>query len=170
MIVMNIVMREFKFRAWDEKKKEMFQPRHIEQVPATGIWIYGKNKMSDDGIGCKIEKTKCHRPDINCKNYNSPFKLMQYTGLKDKNGNEIYEGDIVRNDEFKVINPIKKEDMIRYIKEVRFDVAHGEWYLINENDPNFDNLVENGGIFGIDSWEVIGNIYENPELLKKERD
>lgn len=69
--------------------------------------------------------------------------LMQYTGLKDKNGKEIFEGDIVRHDQFP--RPLV----------VQWD--WDQWGLF-ENPCNEANI-------GKDDTEVIGNIYENPDLL-----
>jgi uncharacterized phage protein (TIGR01671 family) len=80
--------------------------------------------------------------------------MMQYTGLKDKNGKEIYEGDIVRY--------IRKEG-----KEVKFgncfinanEYSCWGFYL---SDGDCDEIITD---YPRD-YEVIGNIYENPELLK----
>ena len=71
------------------------------------------------------------------------FELMQYVGCKDKNNKEIYEGDIVKTKEY--------IGQIIYSKGMFFIDAKGDFYLPIYNVSEF--------------MEVIGNIYENPELL-----
>lgn len=66
-------MREIKFRAWDRLKKRMIQPCYCE--------------VFSDGLVAASEDDYYH-------NTSSKIELMQYTGLKDVNGKEIYEGDI----------------------------------------------------------------------------
>ena len=132
-------MREIKFRAWI-KKEEIMTYFEDESYILNG-------DMSVDAFD--YDKS-------NCKNYFEPcyktvdVELMQYTGLKDKNGVEIYEGDILQN---------VYDD----------DVGIIEW---SEEDAMFvltiDNLETNFSNERSKHWEVIGNIYDNPELLKGE--
>ncbi|KKN60901.1 hypothetical protein LCGC14_0527720 [marine sediment metagenome] len=88
-------------------------------------------------------------------NWESFYDIQQYTGLKDKNGVEIYEGDILRkwNQKFP-FEPVEyyAENSIVEYHEVSGQYAAGTWKLEQDNIDRFN-------------WEVIGNIYENGELL-----
>lgn len=148
-------MRELKFRAWDKKKKTMV---------ATGFHIIGEVTVFDMLRGYKIEEY-------------TNFIIMQYTGLKDKNGKEeIYEGDIVRF--------FQKEWGLTYIAVVKFGewtCNCGDYYCYEEGRGWYlegkhwyerpENRHEETRIESIISkksgLEVIGNLYENPELLKE---
>ena len=120
-------MREIKFRAWDKKANVM---REVIELN----WTIGLVTRLCNGAVYDL-------PDI---------ILMQYTGLHDKNGQEIYEGDIVRffsrDESPEVMTLIWSQDNVRFM------------VLDNQNhDWSFDDS---------NVLEVIGNIYENPELLE----
>ena len=83
---------------------------------------------------------------------------MQSTGLKDKNGKEIFEGDVV------TYAPLK--GLAEYERgEVRYDEPFAAWCL-SRPEGFLDPLLEYTGMWTPDCWEVIGNIWENPTLLK----
>jgi hypothetical protein len=109
-------MREIKFRAWDMAEKEMINWRNIK----TNLWLY----LSGE--------------------YTEKHPLMQFTGLKDSKGKEIYEGDIVQF----------KEHGLQ-IREVYFD--RGEFQCSKTGVRHLSNV----NILS----KVIGNIYENPEFI-----
>lgn len=131
-------MREIKFRAWDKENNEMVYQNKL---------IYnGKYKFYVDKYGMVLTKVKVFNiyEDVQAD-------IMQYTGLKDKNGKEMYEGDIV---ERTFLNLIERDKFIGTIK----------YY---EGTYNIDNDKEACSVFHeIDTFEVIGNIYENKELLE----
>lgn len=124
-------MREIKFRAWGENK--MMYP---EQMDTNLLIITPVGK-----ICYVIPSTEYSNKELIWTDY----KLMQYTGLKDKNGKEIYEGDIVKTVHGNEIYKVEyHQSTFMYIGKER------------NQYPNH-NLSSNS--------EIIGNIYENPELL-----
>ncbi|MES5863691.1 YopX family protein, partial [Lacticaseibacillus paracasei] len=80
-------------------------------------------------------------------------EIMQHTGLHDKNGRKIYEGDIVRTGQDNIGDP---ESMIGQVI-----MREGSWLIENEKEQEEIDLFSE-----ITSREVIGNIFENPELLE----
>jgi uncharacterized phage protein (TIGR01671 family) len=122
-------MREIKFRAWYKPKGKMYT-RSLESVnletKVLGVYTvsegYQQLRMSD-------------------------FELMQYTGLKDKNGKEIYEGDIVKDEE-------------NFVGQILYEDGSFKVHCMD--------LMATGHLFGqaCKYLNAIGNIYENPELLE----
>ena len=117
-----IIMREIKFRAWDKEEQEMLDWDKFFNLDIAQVF----ESKGSWGV-----------------------YPMQYTGLKDKNGVEIYDGSIIRF-------VLGDYNIREYVEEVVYsDGAFwcGNWLLFDAK-MNDDNL------------EVLGNIYENPELLE----
>jgi uncharacterized phage protein (TIGR01671 family) len=132
-----IVNREIKFRVWDNLKKEWLTNKNIWRM-----------KTDNDGIGMILP------PIMYWKQHPQGLNYQQYTGLKDKNGREIYEGDFI-----KYSHPSDEQCVVRNTKNivlVRWTEEH------EDNHPGF-RIVDLCGQYG--EMEVIGNIYQNPELL-----
>lgn len=156
-------MREIKFRAWDNEKLEMIYDGHCDKY--SGMWGSGSTTLSlrfDGSIVGQIDddggKSGLWEHDAELKK--GRFALMQYAGLKDKHGKEIYEGDIVRNWYFAIYEiagfyaPIFWEDRrAGFVTWSRINPKSWEDYCLVT-----DELCR--------KLEVIGNIYENPELVK----
>lgn len=99
-----------------------------------------------------------------------PETVGQFTGLLDKNGKEIYEGDILRGDEY----PYNCDGVDNYFVEIVWaDNVCGFYRIIHKNSNSTVRGISHGNWNELDeedikSFEVIGNIHDNPELLKTE--
>lgn len=145
--------REIEFRAWLKNDKVM--TGKVLQITDNPSVQYIKFDKIENWKGNQLNNpTFADLRDV---------VLMQYTGLKDKNGKEIFEGDIV-----KFINPmpIEAKEEIAEVKFVLEDSFLPYIYpFVNISSYNYETKHFEG--FGINSkdCEVIGDIYENPELL-----
>lgn len=111
-------------------------------------------RPNDAGIAV-ITKGGFREPDQTCYNH-ACFKLMQYTGFKDSHGTEIYEADVMKwTGE---IDPPGEGLTLR--AKVLWNEKAGCFDLCSPQLEEGEIL----GCAGSEGWEVIGNIYENPEL------
>lgn len=140
--------REIKFRVWDKTSESMLYQDDFERVE-----LDTKNKMV-----ALIAEEESNKPHY-VLDYEDGIEaeIMQYTGLKDVNGKEVYEGDIVSfyNDEeymFKSTNALVIYESAAFILEHE---KLGKEYL---GEVDIEGMCV----------KVIGNIYENPELLEGE--
>jgi len=127
-------MREIKFRAWDTKRKKMYSADEMGEDQLT-LMPDGRGFINVNGTSTKLSQFCTH------------LIPMQYTGLKDKNGTEIYEEDIIEYPNF-------MSGKIQRI-EVKFILGSFGFGAANI----YEKLKSING-------EVIGNIHQNPELLK----
>lgn len=127
-------MRKIKFRAWDKELKKWFLPT----LDANGIAIV--EERHEEGCGCGALYYGTHFTE-----YQRQYELVQYTGLKDRNGKEIYEGDILKWTD-PSFSELKQEYKIIKVPEITNISPMGK------QDEKY--------------LEIIGNIYENPELIK----
>jgi uncharacterized phage protein (TIGR01671 family) len=144
-------LKTLKFRAWNKRYRKIYEisDLHMATLMNGGIWatVNGYNCIEDKDIKIQIQPNE--------------IEVMQYTGLKDKNSKEIYEGDIVTNKTKSFSgNGFRGKNLIML----------GEW----DQDECFHSL----SVYDEDYWgfkkltkssaadiEVIGNIYQNPELV-----
>ena len=136
--------REIKFRAWDVESNEMTLPNDIlEVLVSMKNEVYAMVKGRNETLG-----------GINRDN----TILMQYTGLKDKNGTEIYEGDIVRLQNSPIENGVDYNALIVF--------KYGGFCAIDGTIDNYAVSRYRLSDFDLEIT-VLGNIYENPELLER---
>ncbi len=135
-------MREIKFRAYDKKEKKWIDP--ITNQIAVDLFD-GELYYDCRCIGADAFLVPHNKEDIH---------LMQYTGLKDKNGKDIYEGDIVK---FKGKN-----------FQIGWNNFLAGFYRI-PLDFNVEKMIkgkDKGRVYNLQDIEVIGNIYENSVLVE----
>lgn len=178
--------REIKFRAWDSVNKKWF---HGCEIYGSGFWLGHRADEEGDGVFSVSPKKDC--------------QLVQFTGLKDRNGKEIYEGDIVKMSRFNGIynyegfceivfrlnkftlekrsdsNKSMNSDSMYFEEENEYTETYCElccsWIggkrwrgmeLVSECRCKSTKLSHKKTKTYSSLLEIIGNIYENPELLK----
>lgn len=151
-------MRQLRFRAWDKIEKKMWTPI-----------------INKEGKPCAI-----HPITMQLVSYGDPDPVMQYTGLKDSQGKEIYEGDILEQTQEN-----GSYDGSKWFSTRKMEIRFGNFY----NGENYNEAEYGNGFYAVvydtpmcgderiysfceemyfhpKTSVIIGNIYESPELLK----
>lgn len=123
-------MRQIKFRGQDKRTNEFIEGGLIQEYEKSFILPFKLTR----GIPTQLEEVK-------------PETVGQFTGLKDKNGKDVFEGDV-----------IESEQWIPKRCQVAFD--RGAFYLAGRD------LHEIADIKYVEGFQVIGDVFSNPELLK----
>lgn len=138
-------MREIGYRAWLKKDKKMVEVKSIHFGTKKIMYGYSESSHCYGNVTCKFD---------DCE-------LMQFTGLTDKNGTKIFEGDIVKDG----FGRIMKVDFIERWVKYQFTLvkATGERWTNNFIRADLTDWFIGGCTEELP--EIIGNIYDNPELL-----
>lgn len=135
-----------KFRAWYVLAEEMID--EILMISFVRKEIIGKFRDGSTSVPLKFEDKRNGEDVI----------LMQSTGLFDKNGTEIFEGDVVKQE--MLIPTSRIEEITGVVK-----MLEGAWTIVNDKKEIACHLWREGA-----EMKILGNIYENPELVEAEHD
>lgn len=130
--------RQIKFRAWDEENEKFFytDDGHGFEFclsPIAGNYV---TKLTDETL------------------LDSDISWQQFTGIRDKNGKDIYEGDIVKDKDDEAFNSKG------LIYQIKWNNLYASFGLFHQDSCKYSDLIL------VSEMGIIGNIYENPELLK----
>lgn len=142
-------MREIEFRVWDSRKKSYFNKKDISIDNLGNIFVFeGYDENDADLWHVRILSD----PD------NERYVIEQTTGLTDKNGTEIYEGDIC--------SFTSKTGKHMGVVEWSDNLASFGLRMVKNNFRYTFSDLDTMGV-NLDTLEVIGNIHENPELMEE---
>ncbi len=141
-------MRNTKYRAWDKSRKEWYREGCPEMLTYYGFHLFGE---------CTLIEPP-HSSDL------PNLEITEFTGLLDKNGKEVYEGDVLKTPHF------EHEGEIRYLyHEVQWSNKLHGWFALNCGSRNENDGSPQLFVFSLSGIEIeiIGNIFEHPEIINK---
>lgn len=146
-------MDDIQFKFWDEEKKVM--------IPWDCVCQTAFNRLRTEG-------NEIQRYGLMYYLFTTPerFIPLQFTGKKDIKQKPIHRGDILRSDDY----PFMSHGQDNYYAEVCWDDESASYFYYTFKNPKFNDVsgisTGNTGDLSEYAWEIIGNIYENPELLE----
>lgn len=138
--------REIKFRIWDKSFKKFLEDDYESKNVIDGdgnLFMYVLSETFRDLYFYKLLKN---------------IEISEYTGLKDKNGKEIYEGDILKYN-------FPYDGRLKHVSPVKFLETEASFGI----KDRYENEIPLYRIAANNYFEVIGNIYEHPELLEEKQ-
>jgi uncharacterized phage protein (TIGR01671 family) len=141
-----------KFRAWDKAEKMMYLVASIDFV-LEKIELWKGTIRSKYGIASSIQDS-------------TDVELMQSTGLKDKNGVEVFEGDVLN------IVEVTNQGLKEYLTDVKWEDCS---FVVKSGGDGYDTFLaawtgDPNTTYPLFEMQVVGNIYENPELLEQDNE
>lgn len=135
-------MKYIKFRTWDK---------------TTSMWADHNRQLSEVPVGASVVP-----PSILAVGDEERYELNLFTGLKDKNGKGIYEGDIVTYPDGEVSSTESGQEFYEFVNKgvIEWDIEWARFNVTNRESVGLEEFFEDIG-----NVEVIGNIYENADLI-----
>lgn len=141
------------------KREIKFRGKCSRQRKYAGQWVYGNLVVPEEIQGDEVMIVKALSDDASCTYHVDVNSVGQFTGLTDKNGREIYEGDIIKF-HFMTSSPSTSElfPTKKFFGEIATN-KYNQWTILSDGlEIHIENAIKYG--------EIIGNIYDNKELLE----
>lgn len=136
-----------------------FRGKCSRQSKYAGQWVYGNLVVPEEIQGDEVMIVKALSDDASCTYHVDVNSVGQFTGLTDKNGREIYEGDIIK---FHFMTSSLSTSELFPTKKFFGEITtnkYNQWTILSDGlEIHIENAIKYG--------EIIGNIYDNKELLE----